>query len=234
MESTALPRAFGAALILFSATAAQASTEPRVKALAFDVLLNDESIGRHEFTIREDQNRRVVESRAEFDVRVMFVPVFSYRHSNTEQWVDGCLRRIESETDSNGTNYRVSGEERGDAFTVETRQSERAYQDACVMTFAYWDRRFLEQDQLLNSQTGELVDVDVEPLSQESVELNGRSVAVDAFRVYSPDGEVDIRVLYARGSDEWVALESRLENGRLMRYLPSQPQLAVGAPVAGR
>lgn len=227
-------RTLGAVLVSLGAMSAQASTDARVKSLAFDVLLNDEPIGRHEFTIREETGSRIVESRAEFDVRVLFVPVFRYRHDNTEQWADGCLRRIESVTDSNGTSYRVSGEERGDRFAVETIDAQRAYDGDCVMTFAYWDRRFLEQDKLLNSQTGELIDVEVSPLPQSRIALDGEAVEVDAYRILSADGSVDIRVYYARGSDEWVALESLLENGRLMRYRPLNRQVAGATPLAAR
>jgi hypothetical protein len=232
--SGSFSRTLGAVLVAMSAMSAQASTEARVESLAFDVLLNDEPIGRHEFTIREHDGSRIVESRAEFDVRVLFVPVFSYRHRNTEQWADGCLRRIESVTDANGTTYRVNGEERGGGFAVETMDAQRAYDGDCVMTFAYWDRRFLAQDKLLNSQTGELVDVDVSPLPQSRLELDGASVAVDAYRILSQDGAVDIRVYYARGSDEWVALESLLGNGRLMRYRPLNRQVAGTATVTAQ
>jgi hypothetical protein len=232
--SGSISRTLAAALVTMSAVNVQASTEVRVESLAFDVLLNDEPIGRHEFTIRENDGSRTVESRAEFDVRVLFVPVFRYRHSNTEQWADGCLRRIESVTDSNGTSYRVNGEERGGGFAVETKVAQRAYDGDCVMTFAYWDRRFLDQDKLLNSQTGELVDVEVSPLPQSRIELEGAPVEVDAYRIQSNDGTVDIRVYYARGSDEWVALESLLENGRLMRYRPLNRQVAGTATVTAQ
>jgi hypothetical protein len=234
MKRTAFPHAFCAALVALSAATSHAATEARVESLAFDVLLNDQPIGRHEFTIVEDDNRRIVESRAEFDVRVAFIPVFRYRHSNTEQWVDGCLRQIESVTDSNGDSYRVSGEEREGGFAVETIEAERAYNGDCVMTFAYWDRRFLQQDKLLNAQTGELVDVEVEPLAQRSLELNGRTIAVDAFRISSRDGAVDIEVFYASGSETWVALETRLENGRVMRYRPLNQRLAGVGPLVGQ
>lgn len=222
--------AFVASTLMAVPLAGYASTEARVESLTFDVLLNDKPIGQHQFTIREEANRRIVRSEAEFDVQVLFVPVFSYRHSNTEQWADGCLQRIESDTDSNGTHYRVVGKEQANEFTVETQDSRQAYAGDCVMSFAYWDRRVLGQDRLLNAQTGELIDVDIRPLSQETIEFDGRRIPVEAYRIVARDKGVDIRVFYERDSGDWVALESVLEKGRVMRYRPKGQQVAGGSP----
>ena len=221
---------FAASVLLAVPLAGHASTETRVESLTFDVLLNDEPIGQHRFTIRDEDDRRIVRSEAEFDVEVLFVPVFSYRHQNTEQWSDGCLQRIESDTDSNGTRYRVVGKEQADGFTVETQHSRLAYNGDCVMSFAYWDRRVLGQDRLLNAQTGELIDVDIEPLPQGTVEIGDLRIPVDAYRIVSPNKDVDIRVFYAPDTGDWVALESVLENGRVMRYRPQRQQVAGGVP----
>ena len=59
--------------------------------LTFAVSLDDKPIGRHRFRIADDGATRVVESEASFDVRILRVPVYRYRHRNTETWQNGCL-----------------------------------------------------------------------------------------------------------------------------------------------
>lgn len=195
--------------------------------LAFRVLLDDKPIGRHEFRIRDGQGRRVVETEARFDVKMLFVTVFSYRHDNTEVWRDGCLQSLESETDSNGTPYRVSLESGDDGYRVVTRDGREFYPADCLMSFAYWDRRFLERERLVNSQTGELLEVDIRPLGRQELEWAELSGPVEGFRIVSEAGadteaeDVDIKVYYRESDQRWVALESTLESGRLMRYLPA-------------
>jgi hypothetical protein len=202
--------------------------------LRFQVLLDDRPIGTHEFRIAGESNRRVVESRARFDVRVLFVPVFRYSHDNTEVWADGCVQRLDSETDSNGTAYRVSLKRDESGYRIATL--DRSVDEAadCINTFAYWDPAFLRQSRLLNSQTGELIEVEVEPLGLVDLDWSGVEVPVEGFRIVSKSDDVDIRVYYGEAGRRWVALESRLGSGRLMRYLPSaELRHASGASITG-
>jgi len=197
-------------------------TEEQVREHRFNVLLDGKPIGEHRFVVRDLGGERRVSSEASFDVRMLFIPVYSYRHTNSESWRDGCLRRIESETDSNGKPYRVVGEDRGGEFTLSTQAGNRTYTGRCVMSFAYWDQQMLQQDRLLNAQTGELVDVEIDPLGSRPVELGEGSVVADVFRITSAsDDDIDINIFYEQETGQWLSLESVLENGRVMRYLPT-------------
>ena len=89
-------------------SAAALSTVPEaVDELSFDVLLDEERIGSHTFRISDSEGGRRVQTEAAFDVIILFVPVYSYRHNNTEVWRSGCLQQISSRTDSNGEQYAV-------------------------------------------------------------------------------------------------------------------------------
>lgn len=74
----------------------------------------------------------------------------------------------------------------------------------------------LERARLLNPQTGEYQAVRVTELPAGRLRLAGRDAAVDRLRLTAPG--LDITVSYVAGSDEWVALESVVEDGRLLRY----------------
>jgi len=190
--------------------------------LRFQVLLDEKPIGSHSFQFIDSDSQRVIESTAAFDVSVLFVPVFSYRHNNTEVWRNGCLVHMESETDSNGTQYRVAARQENSAMAVVTESSAHTYAADCLMSFAYWDRRILDQQRLLNSQTGELVEVDILPLGATEITLGDLTLAADGYHIQAEDADVDIRVWYGQTDGRWLALESRLPNGRLMRYVPTE------------
>ena len=195
--------------------------------LRFRVMLDEQKIGYHSFRIHGEGDQRRVDIDASFDVKVLFVPVYRYRHATTEIWRDGCLAGIESETDANGERYAVNGERTANAFTLSTQAGDMRVDQGCLMTFAYWNRDFLAQRQLLNAQTGELVEVTVEALGERPLALGDAAVAAEGYRVRSASDDVDIQVWYASDSGRWLALESRLENGRILRYEPAQPETRV-------
>lgn len=188
--------------------------------LTFAVSLDDQPIGVHRFRMADHGAMRVVDSEATFDVRILRVPVYRYRHSNTEIWRNGCLKRIDSETDANGTPYAVDLSKTAAGYTIVTPSETRTHEGDCLMSFAYWDQRFLQQKQLLNTQTGELVAVEIQSLGESQREIANRTLSVEGFRILAESQNIDIQVFYNSLDGHWVALESVLENGRLLRYAP--------------
>lgn len=209
-----ITRAFVASLMVMASSTVSFAGAPADKTLMFDVFLDGKKIGYHRFEIDGPRNSAAVRSEASFDVKFLFVTAFSYRHSATENWSGGCLREIEARTDSNGRQLRVIGERTADAFVVDTGE-QQAELPECVMTFAYWNPGFLEQPRLLNPQTGEYLDVEVEELGRDVVRLEGREVPARSVRVTAR--QMDITLWYSEES-EWLALESVAKGGRIIRY----------------
>jgi hypothetical protein len=189
-----------------------AGTDSRT--LLFDVYLDGKKIGFHRFEIEDAGEGPSVLSEASFDVKFLFVTAFRYRHNTTERWAEGCLEKIEARTDSNGKRLEVNGSRTQGGFVIDNGDQQTALPD-CVMTFAYWNPVFLDQPRLLNPQTGEYVDVDVEELGTDTVEIAGRQVVARSVRITAP--KVDIRLWYSE-SAEWLALESVAKGGRIIRY----------------
>ena len=206
-----------ALLLLFSATATSVAAAPgeAQRSWQFSVLLDGSPIGYHRFELMSRESELEVRSEASFDVRFLFINAFRYRHSNRELWEGECLRVIESSTRQNGEEFAVSGELLPQGLQIEANgKSDRL--DGCVMTFAYWNPRFLAQSRLLHPQTGEYMSVDVQPLGREELTVRGQSVTAFAYQVKARD--VDITVYYS-DDDEWLGLESVAKGGRIIRYV---------------
>ena len=190
-------------MLLTSATTAHASQ------WQFDVYLDGRRIGEHVFTIESlGGDRYIAQSRARFDVKVLLVPVFRYRHESVEEWRGACLQAISSHTEVNGKHYRVEGEQHGDTFALAVAHDDDAQTRSlpgCVATYAYWDAATLAQHtQLLNSQTGAY---DPVALQQDASEL--RIVGEHS------DGRFAIDLDYEAG--RWAGL-STLRDGRALEY----------------
>lgn len=181
--------------------------------LHFAVLLDGKPIGEHDFAVDRHGDETVIESVARFRVRVAFIPVYHYDHHDHEVWHEGCVTSLSSQTDDNGRKYFVKAASQGRVVAVDTSRGDTAL-PACVRTFAYWDLSLLRDPQLLNSQTGEYQAVTLtradppvgthgDQTSLQRYELRGQHLAIDLW--YSTAGD-------------WVALESKLESGRTLRY----------------
>jgi hypothetical protein len=136
----------------------------------FAVFLDGQPVGSHRFEVRQEAGERRVTSRAQFDVRVLGVPLYRYRHEASEEWLGECLVKLESRTDDGGERSAVSLAPEG-----------------CPMSFAYWNPRMLEQTALLNAQTGKLEPVAVSPLGEGRYRITGPKNPIELR--YSPQGE---------------------------------------------
>ena len=181
---------------------------------AFKVFLDDKEIGHHRFEVLRQGAETMVKSEADFTVKFLFFNAYSYRHSNTELWQEGCLRLIDAQTDDNGDELFVRGKLKNAKLSLET-QAGMSEVDGCIRSFAYWDLDLLRDKQLLNPQTGELLPVTVEFLGESDIEHRGTSVAAKHYIIRGED--LDIELWYSKDRN-WLALESTLENGSRLSY----------------
>jgi hypothetical protein len=209
----------GAFAALTLATVALASTPDALEApaarLSFQVFLNDREIGFHEFTFRDGPNGRTVESEARFNVKVLFVNAFRYEHQNVERWSDGCLVEIAARTDNNGQDLAVRGSADANRFVVASSQGT-AELNGCVQTFAYWNPALRNAERLLNSQTGEYLDVEVSRLGMDTTTIGSQELTIERLRLTAKD--TDIEIGYDARTGEWVTLDTRLKKGRVLSY----------------
>jgi hypothetical protein len=211
-------RALIAIVAALAATGAAASS-PGLSGLEtgrewnFRVLLDGKEVGWHRYVVRADGDATEVESRAQFDVRFLFLDAYRYRHEARERWRGACLDELQSRTETNGTVEAVAAVASDEALVVAGPAGD-ARLPGCVMSFAYWDPRVLGATRLLNSQTGELLPVRVDARGTERVTVAGRSVPATRHRLSAPELQIDL--WYADG--RWVALEAPTPGGRVLRY----------------
>jgi hypothetical protein len=180
----------------------------------FKVYLDGDEIGFHNFSIIHKEHHQEIYSSARFDVKFLFFNAYSYRHDNVELWRGQCLNSINAVTDDNGEKYKVIGKVDDDAFVVNTAEKQNKYLP-CIKTFAYWDPAFLNEKTLLNSQTGEMIEVDSEFIGNATLRHKGEDVVARHYRLRGENLQID---LWYSVDDSWLALESLTESGRVVRY----------------
>lgn len=201
-----------AAWLVLAASAVAA--DGSVREWNFIVYLDDDAVGYHNFTLMERGDEQTLISEARFEVKFLFITAYRYEHENRETWQGECLQAISSRTDANGRQFTVHGHREETGFAVQGA-SGREETSGCVKTFAYWNPDILQASVLLNSQTGELLPVEVEPVGVETLSVDGRKVKAKHYRLRAKNMELDI---WYGHDDRWLALESTVKGGRKLRY----------------
>jgi hypothetical protein len=180
----------------------------------FDAVLNDKVIGQHTFIY---ENEKTI-SNANFKFEYLFMD-FIYQHKSTETWQEGCLKTISSKTDDDGDLYEVSGHIGTDRFLVTTN-NKTSELPSCVMTFAYGNTKILEQKKLMNSQSGEYLDVDIQFIREENHIVKGEDILTDLWRIEAniDDGDLLIHLWYDKNMN-WVSLKSQTPIGDMLYKL---------------
>ncbi len=129
--------------------------------LAFEVAREGSPIGRHEIRFERNGEELVVDVRIDLEVEFLAIPMFEYRHHNREVWRDGRLVRIDTVTDADGKEYRVTGRASAQGFVVEAA-GERRVLPRDIMPTSYWHPATPQRSLLLNTQTGEPEHVSIE------------------------------------------------------------------------
>lgn len=193
---------------------ASASAEPEAE-WRFRVTLDEKEIGFHDFFLDEEEDLSRLTSNATFEYKLLFVKLFEYQHRNEETWKGNCLTSIDSTTDSNGEPFQVRGRADENSFNVQATGG-MAELPPCVMSFAYWNPEFLRQEQLLNTQNGEFMQVRVDPPEADLLSFRGQTHSASRYRLRA--GELDLLLWYSDHDGDWLALESKAQGGRKLRY----------------
>jgi hypothetical protein len=202
---------FAGGLLGLAALSASASVD---RTFLFEVLLDDKPIGEHRFEIDVSGDQQRVTSQAEFKVDFFFITAYRYRHRSNELFRNGCLERLSSTTNDNGTRYQIDGSAVGDVFRVDSGEDVEQF-EGCVKTFAYWDSAILQQPKLLNPQTGELETVSVRRQGSEQIKVNGGEVEANRFQLITDELTID---LWYNDDLGWVRLASDTGKGARLIY----------------
>ena len=178
----------------------------------FDVSMDGKPIGTHQFVISEkENNQQILKSDAKFNIKILSISFFKYHHQANETWENNCLKKLEAKTQENSKTTVVKGQLEKAAFKISAPASAEIDAE-CVMTFAYWNPKILQQKKLLNPQTGDYLSANISSLGQESILVKGQNVKANHYKIDTAKFKIDI---WYGQDDEWLALQSLTEDGRI-------------------
>ena len=206
-------RAAMAAVLTATASPAAIAADPVATEYRFAVYYGDRRIGEHHYEIVQDGDATRVRSRADFQVKLLFINAYRYEHQANELWQNGCLTHLSSVTDDNGKRYEVDARPRETGLVLTRHAPEQeqvTLETDCPASFAYWDRERLRHDRLVNAQNGKALSAALVQQGEDNVD----GVAAVRYRLET-DGLAPIDLWYDADDGTWLRLETTREDGTL-------------------
>lgn len=214
LGATALPRSDASAS---QGPAALIATNPVAvygSEILFDVYRNGDKVGAHSVRFDEQGSDLTVESRFEIEIDVLFFTAYRYLYESEGRWRDGRLEGLDVRIDDDGDRSAVAVERRGEGFRVENSRESFEAQGPIYPT-NHWNSAVLDQTRVLNTITGRINEVRIEPRERDMVptELG----VVPATR-YAYTGQLRTEVWYD-DSGRWVKMRFAGSDGSTIEYL---------------
>ncbi len=166
-------------------------------------------IGTHRFTFHAEGDRLIVDIAIDVEVKLAFITVYTYTLRAREVWQDNRLISFDSDTDDNGTNFKVRVRAAADGLHVEGKDSSYTAPSG-AMTDSYWRAAMVNQTQFIDIEDGHLIELRSEPAGRRPIAVLGRMVDTDVYTLsgelegelgYTPAGEWTLLRFKSHGSD---------------------------------
>ena len=168
----------------------------------FTVLRKGKPFGRHVLSFdRDDNGTLTVTTDVDLQVKIGPITAFKYRLDSVEEWIDGQLVALNGTSNSDGRKGKVSATTEENELRVESTKYTGAL-PTTIIPSSHWNRLQVYQEQMLSTETGEVLDIEVETIGEDTVMVGGEAVNATHYRLQS-DLTVD---LWYDDQSRWVKL----------------------------
>lgn len=168
----------------------------------FTVLRKGEPFGTHTLTFDRAGDGALTVT-TDVDLQVKFGPItaFRYRLDSVENWIDDQLVSLTGKSNNDGRKGEVSAKVANDQLVVDGTKFDGTLPLTTIPS-SHWNRLQVYQGQMLSTETGEVLEIQVENLGIDSVEIDGQDIETTHYRLTS-DLTVD---LWYDNQSRWVKL----------------------------
>jgi hypothetical protein len=203
------------------------------QSLTFAVSRKGEAIGTHSMRFIDEGDRRTVTTTIDLAVKAAGLNIYRYVHNSRETWQGERLQSLNSQTDDNGTLYKVRINRDGEMLRVDREARKPVIKSIAfdqwmpaetssasetlpgnMMPTSLWHPRLTSQSVLINTQFGTSSRFQVSKIGRESIRT--RSGSIEATR-YRYAGEIRFDQWFDdRG--RWVKASFTAPDGSIIDY----------------
>lgn len=171
--------------------------------ILFDVERKGETIGQHQLRFSSVDDALQIDAEMKLEINFLRFFTYRYRYQAIEKWRKGELYSLQVSVDDDGDVTRISAQQGSDFLSVE-RDGVQDNLPLGLLTTNHWHAGLLDKNQVLNTLTGQVSQVDVVYLGDVMIPVKGSEVRVKAYRL---GGELDETVTWYDDQDRWMGME---------------------------
>ncbi len=195
------------------AAMAAALPVPPANRLGFDVRYGSRKLGTHDLIFHPQPDGLLVEVAVDLAYRIGPMTLFRYTHTVRERWQGGQVIELSTQTNENGTHYRVEGRREPGGLIVQPVGHPSYTAPADALPATHWNHRELDGP-WINTQNGDLLRPQIVPQGMTMVEAaDGKALRVHNFALTGP---VKLNLWYDE-AQEWAGL-ALVKGGFEVRY----------------
>ena len=183
--------------------------------LAFTVTRNGAPIGSHVYHFDRQGRRVVVDIHTDIDFRLLWIPVYRFRHGSREIWDGDRMVRLVSKTDDNGDPIALDVTTDGGVLKVGGDAAPAAV-DPMAVPASLWNPVVVKRERLLDTVNGMVLTPQADFVGEELLTVAGRQVQT---RRYKLSGDYSRDLWYDAGDGSLVRVLFEARDGSEVEYV---------------
>jgi hypothetical protein len=184
------------------------------KGIIFNVLRNDEIVGKHRVSFVKLENKKF-RTIAQLNLQVNFLtfPIYKFDYKSDATWLNGKLISLRANQNDDGQNLIVKVSKKNNWLTITTPDSQ-FWADLDDLPTNHWNAEVLTRDKVINTLTGKLSSVIITNLGKEKIVAQGKSIFGTKYKY---TGDINTLVWYSDNGN-WVKMQFEGNDGSNIDY----------------
>jgi hypothetical protein len=182
--------------------------------IEFDVIRKGDKVGFHQVRFERADEDLVVSSTFQIKIKVLFVTAFQYLYQSEGRWRQGQLVSLKADVNDGGKSMSVEAIRQGGRVAVTNAGGHFAV-DAPLFPTNHWNAAVLPETQVLNTLTGRINNVRIEPRGREEVSTEWGDITATR---YAYTGDLAAEVWYD-DVGRWVKMRFKGRDGSVIEYV---------------
>ena len=145
-------------------------------------------IGTHVIRFSQTGDTLKVTSQVDLRVKVAFITVYRYQQTANDDWENGVLVRSRIQTNDDGKETSVQAEARDGQLAVQGPAGSYTTQLGAMTDISFWNEAITRGPALVDSQSAELIKIQVEAATRERIMVRGQAVEARRFSMTGTKG----------------------------------------------
>lgn len=179
----------------------------------YDILRDGDLVGTHRIGFTRQGEALRVESETDIAVDFLFMNAYAFEYRAISLWQDGRLLRLNAATDDDGEKSIIAASLANEGLRLDG-PAGTAMIDPTLPVSEHWSRSFIEGGQQLNTITGAVNAIEVEPLGDAFISLAGGTIRADRFQIR---GDIELETWYD-DAGRWLGMRFAARDASIIEY----------------